>query len=366
MAARPYPYGFCVFDIDGTLVPIGAKAPSARVIETLRELRRRGAAVIVATGRPPAIAFPVIAQLGRHVDFLITCNGASAAKVAQPHCPAELDPSKWETAAPATTLDIRTLDRCIPKLLEAVPGAGIMACFEDAPGTPLAKSTAMTESIVPYFVAMAKRMPSIKAMAPSAETPKLEMPHQAHGGRAVLSVWVRHSDISQQELLKKAAPIFSEAGLAFEPAGIPTLCAVTNPATGKETPVVHILQETLSSSRAQQVGADDCIAFGDGLNDISLLKWAGIGVAMGKAESEDVTAAADCVTGSAEDEGVPTFVDQLLSSASSVREYRQSTGGESDSSGVEVHCGILAAVVAAAAAAAVTGLAIAKWWWPRK
>ena len=57
-----------------------------------------------------------------------------------------------------------------------------------------------------------------------------------------------------------------------------------------------------------------------------MLKWAGIGVAMGEADSERVTAAADKVTASAAEEGVPLFLDALLASeAGSIREYRQMT-----------------------------------------
>lgn len=40
-----------VFDIDGTLVPVGASAPSARTLAALCALRQRGVAVILATGR---------------------------------------------------------------------------------------------------------------------------------------------------------------------------------------------------------------------------------------------------------------------------------------------------------------------------
>ncbi len=44
------------------------------------------------------------------------------------------------------------------------------------------------------------------------------------------------------------------------------------------------------------VGAADVLAFGDGRNDIEMLRWAGRGVAMGQAPTE-VRAAADDVTG---------------------------------------------------------------------
>lgn len=53
------------------------------------------------------------------------------------------------------------------------------------------------------------------------------------------------------------------------------------------------------------VKPEECIAFGDGGNDIPLLKYAGTGVAMGNAPDE-VKAAADYVTDSVEDDGVIT------------------------------------------------------------
>ena len=56
---------------------------------------------------------------------------------------------------------------------------------------------------------------------------------------------------------------------------------------------------------AAQLGIDiaDCIAFGDGGNDLSILKAAGIGVAMGNANNE-VKVAADYVTTSVDEDGI--------------------------------------------------------------
>ena len=51
------------------------------------------------------------------------------------------------------------------------------------------------------------------------------------------------------------------------------------------------------------IGEDETLAFGDGLNDIHMLRAAGIGVAMENAE-DSVKAAADYVTASCDDDGV--------------------------------------------------------------
>ena len=104
----PYPYGVCVFDIDGTLVPYknaAHRSPSDRLLTALAELRARGAAVIVATGRPARATAGVPAMLGGHVDFLMATNGAGGAyQTAQPGQPAATLPSDWTEVAPSSKL----------------------------------------------------------------------------------------------------------------------------------------------------------------------------------------------------------------------------------------------------------------------
>ena len=71
----------------------------------------------------------------------------------------------------------------------------------------------------------------------------------------------------------------------------------------------------------KQVGIDEIIkyfnirleetmAFGDGGNDISMLKHAGIGVAMGQAK-EEVKAAADYVTTSVDEDGISQAMEHF-------------------------------------------------------
>ena len=59
------------------------------------------------------------------------------------------------------------------------------------------------------------------------------------------------------------------------------------------------------------MAADATVAFGDGHNDIAMLRWAALGVAMGNA-ADDVRAAADEVTGSIAEDGVATVLDRLF------------------------------------------------------
>ena len=73
------------------------------------------------------------------------------------------------------------------------------------------------------------------------------------------------------------------------------------------TDVVHIDNDKAmgieSVIRHFGIRREECIAFGDGGNDIEMLQYCGIGVAMGNAD-DSVKAAADYVTTSVDDEGI--------------------------------------------------------------
>lgn len=321
----PYPYGFCLFDVDGTLIPWGAKSPSARVIEMLTALRKKGAAVVVATGRPSAFASPTISTLDRQVDFLLTNNGATCMRVAKPKCLADPGPHEWEPAAPARALDGDKVSRCVPALQAAIPDVGMLAYFEGPPDASLRDTTVVTESMVAYLRKVMEVLPvsMIPALEELLANPIThEAPHEAHGGRALLSIWLAPGE-TPEELHEKAVPCCAAVDLDCQRFALDDLYEISNPSAGKETPVIHILSQ-LSASTGQELGREDCIAFGDGNNDISMLKWAGIGVAMGNAESAAVTTAANRVCGSVEDEGVPVVMESIMAtSACSLREYRQ-------------------------------------------
>jgi len=66
----------------------------------------------------------------------------------------------------------------------------------------------------------------------------------------------------------------------------------------------------------EHLGVDptDVLAFGDGGNDVEMLQWAGVGVAMGNA-SDAVKATADAVTESVDSKGVAAYLDPLLDAA---------------------------------------------------
>jgi len=56
---------------------------------------------------------------------------------------------------------------------------------------------------------------------------------------------------------------------------------------------------------------EDTIACGDGLNDLTMIKYAGLGVAMGNAQKA-VKEAADVITLSNDEDGVAEIIDQYI------------------------------------------------------
>ena len=84
----------------------------------------------------------------------------------------------------------------------------------------------------------------------------------------------------------------------------PTFCEIGHPASGKGNALKY-LAELLGIEQSQTV------AIGNGPNDISMLKWAGLGIVIGSAPGE-VTAAANWVVDSDTEDSFAEAVEKLL------------------------------------------------------
>lgn len=100
--------------------------------------------------------------------------------------------------------------------------------------------------------------------------------------------------MTEEEINSRFVPVFR--GLTY-PRWHPYFCDIVNEGLSKSLGAAKIL-ESLGIHR------EECMAFGDGGNDIPIIEYAGIGVAMGNA-TENVKAAADYVTLSVDEDGIP-------------------------------------------------------------
>ena len=110
--------------------------------------------------------------------------------------------------------------------------------------------------------------------------------------------------MSSRELYEQVRPLVDPelAEVTFSWGG--GLVEVSAPGISKRSALEWITAD-------QRVAARDVLAFGDMPNDVDMLRWAGLGVAMENAAPE-AKAAADELTASNEDDGVAAVLERYL------------------------------------------------------
>lgn len=85
---------------------------------------------------------------------------------------------------------------------------------------------------------------------------------------------------------------------------LPMFCEIAHPGCNKGV-ALSMLASHLGVSR------EETIALGDGLNDLEMIQWAGLGIAMGNAPPE-VKAAAQRVTGTVQEDGAAQVLEDIF------------------------------------------------------
>ncbi|MBQ9418506.1 MAG: HAD family hydrolase [Bacteroidales bacterium] len=249
------------FDIDGTLLSFRTHQVSAGTLRAISKLRQNGTQIFLSTGRPKVLIPP----LPFEVDGLITMNGALVLGKRGEHLLSnpipQTDTEHWIDYAAQHKLCtmLFTADSMIASQINA---AGI--ALRDQLGftmPPVADIQSLHGIETFQIIALmeANRDGEVSALLPNCRLPRWHP---------------QFTDIVARGNSKAR--------------GMEVLC--------------------------HQVGIAqaDTIAFGDGANDIEMLRWAGIGIAMGNA-SPEVKQAADLVTADADHEGIEQTINQLLS-----------------------------------------------------
>ncbi len=250
-------------DVDGTLVD-GANVMTPAVRETVRAIRTSGVETVITTGRAIPGVLNTAALLGFDDAYAIASNGALVF-----------------TFTPVELLQTVTFDasEAVRRVLERVPDV-LVAVEEIGVGYRLNK---------PF---------------PDGEingTMTVE-PVEALIAEPVTRVVIRAPDHSQEEF----ATLVEDLGLAD-----------TNYYIGY-TAWLDLAPEGVSKASGLTylcdrlgINSADVLAVGDGNNDIEMLKWAGLGVAMGHAPSA-LLEVADEVTGSIDEDGLVDVLRRYL------------------------------------------------------
>lgn len=251
------------FDLDGTLVPYGEPGMTARLREDLFALRRRGIRTILATGRGRH-DLENIGMLGDvEFDSYITYNGCCC-----------YDGDGIYRSVPISQSDLKAACAVLREHPE------IVAIVEGENGNFFNR---MNDEILElYRMVTPEAYPVRSPDAAIGEAVYQVVPFVERGGEAqFLSV-----------MPGCTATRWSEFAIDVIPKG-----------DGKADGIRAALER-------YGLRAEETIAFGDGENDIPMLKLAGIGVAMGNA-GQVVKDAADHVTASVREDGVSVALRQF-------------------------------------------------------
>ena len=266
-------YKLIAIDLDGTLVR-SDQSISQRTMDALVRVQEMGVKVVVASGRPTYGTAHVAdaLQLERFGGFVMSYNGGEI--------------YNWQTKE---VLHAQTLDKeVIPYLYRYAKAQGlpIMTYI----GKEVVSEVKDNEYI--RYSEMRNRM-IIRQVDDFVVT--------AQGAGVVKCIIVGDPTLlpsletELQTALKGKAGVFRSEPFFLEivPVGI-------DKAKGLE-----ILLQKIGMHR------EDLIAFGDGYNDIPMLQFAGMGVAMSNA-AEEIKNAADFVTKSNDDDGIAFVLENLI------------------------------------------------------
>jgi 5-amino-6-(5-phospho-D-ribitylamino)uracil phosphatase len=275
-------YRMLALDVDGTLLdPDGTLRP--RTSEAVARAARAGIRPVLCTGRRYRRARPVAEQLG--LDAPLVCNSGAILKDPADH--GTLWRADFDTELAADVLELfRARDQ--PSVV-----------FTDRDPDDF-------DFIVPAFPT---------GWQPFDDYVAKNREHAEIDGRP--------PGTSEREPLFHVCAIGTrDEMLAFERAALEhmagrvqtfvlrtsrylgTMCEILRVDASKWTAILHLAE-------LWGIPPDEICAVGDDANDLSMIRNAGLGVAMGHAHPE-IHAAADFVTGGHDEDGVAMLVDQVL------------------------------------------------------
>lgn len=254
-------------DLDGTLLDPRGEL-SERNAAAIRAVAAAGHRVVIATGRPPQLVAELADQLGDAVGHVVGTNGTMV----------------------TTFPDGRLL-----QLLgfRAAQGFDVVRSLRvDSPGIRFAIAT---DAGFAHEDGFAERMPAAVHGDPVDDVLTL-------GGAEIYKLFAFHPAYTVNELLDVLPPLLPDR-IAASHMGADAVDI--GPDTIDKCAGLAWLCDRLD------VDAADVIAIGDEANDITMLRWAGRGIAMGNA-ADYVHVEADEVAPSNADDGVAHILESLL------------------------------------------------------
>ncbi len=259
-------------DVDGTLLD-QHEMVSERTRRAVTAMVAAGTPFVLSTGRPPRWISPVVDQLG-FAPMCVCANGAV------------IYDSATDRVLQAQTLSSDTLRQLVDLAYSVFPNCGLAAERVGATAH---------DAATPQFVS-----------SPGYEHAWLnpdntEMSQDDVLGAPAVKLLIRLSSTSSGDMASALEPLVGGlADLTYSTDN--GLVELSAPGVTKASGLA-IIADKLS------IAAADIATFGDMPNDVPMLRWAGLGVAMGNAHPAAV-AAADEVTATNVDDGVALVLER--------------------------------------------------------
>ena len=256
------------FDIDGTLLSFRTHRVSAGTVRAFDTLHRHGVRTFVSSGRPMVLIPPMPVSF----DGYITMNGGLV----------------FVNEAVAGSSNNSTL------ISNPIPSDDQQAWLDYAALHNISTMVFTKESMMGAQVndtALHLREQLEFEMPPIVSLDEMRV----HTAYQIIAIMPPNCDAEVELLmphcrLPRWTPVFTDI-----------VAADNSKAVGMEAICRHF-----------DIRQEETLAFGDGGNDIEMLQWADIGIAMGNAE-ERVKQAADRVTADVDHEGIEQAVNKLFS-----------------------------------------------------
>lgn len=240
------------FDIDGTLVRFRDRMPTDTTLRTLERLRKKGVMTFVATGRAELLINNVDVSL---FDGVISVNGQMARAGDEIIHQRSFDPAEVKCA------------------VDYMLDSGVSCLFEGVDFLVLNSMNSRFDDALSILHLPVPELGDIRTVL----------------GKDIIQLIFFGDERQEKELLElmpgcestRWSPIFTD---------------IISRGGGKHVGMQKVLDHF-------GISREECMAFGDGGNDISMIRHAGIGVAMGNAAAA-VKSQADHVTASVDEEGV--------------------------------------------------------------
>ncbi len=257
------------FDVDGTLVRSDGTV-AAETIDALGAASEAGARLTLATGRDWAAVVDILQDLPS-VSYALCINGIEVLTRTGELLHAE------ELAVDVAAKAIEALRAAIPGI---AVGLGINSTLVGEPGVA---------DLLPPGVGDVTVVDNVlDSLGPGLRDVVLTHPDRRDDLEAL------YADC------RRALPV---EGLDLAYSGLPML-EIVPPGAGKDSGLAWLANHL-------EVPTERVVAFGDGLNDLTMLRWAGTGVAMGQA-AEAVLDAADEATEPVDEGGVAAWIHAHL------------------------------------------------------